>query len=276
MASGSIPRTPSAVWLDGDGASAQRPADVSSDSETSAGEAGRIEAGVGNIRPALGHQHAGNPGGWEDTTGVGASAQLHSVPPTPERVDFGRSPSPMRTWAAAVPAAPAAGAAPAEERCAAAEGGTTSAGASAQESPSALGIFTPRVALPNNYMGVPTLVDGFYQHGETHIPPVLPRLPPDAAKTKHILAWMPVKDQASLQTQQRNARRAGPVSGLDPGYGWQGKGARKGGKGGGKDKGEGKGFGPAKGKRGRPLTKGKGDRATRRFHRRGGRRSRSR
>ncbi len=60
MASGSLSRTPSEAWLDGgEGASAQ-------DSDSPAD----VEAGVGNIRAALGHQHGGNPGGWEDTTGA--------------------------------------------------------------------------------------------------------------------------------------------------------------------------------------------------------------
>ncbi|MCP4243612.1 MAG: hypothetical protein GY772_23920, partial [bacterium] len=289
MASGSLSRTPSEAWLDG--ASAQ-------DSDSSV-----EEGGAGNIRSALGHQHGGNPGGWEDTTG--ASAQIPASP----AIDFGRSPSPM--WQAESPAAPAAAvsaavaaavAAPVELHVVADDVSMTGGkgeGASAQDQP-ALGIFVPKIALPNNFAGVSQLVDGYYQHGATTIPPVLPRLPPDAASRKHVLTWLPIKDTPSIQTQQRRARVAGPESGLDPG--WHAEGGRgccksggKGTKGGkdwkggskdfggkgkdfkGKDKGKGggRGFGPEKGKGGKPMRKGKFD-ATRHFGRRGGRRSRSR
>ncbi|MCP4244379.1 MAG: hypothetical protein GY772_27860 [bacterium] len=263
------------------------------------------EGGAGNIRSALGHQHTGNPGGWEDTTG-GASAQNPGTPV----MDFGPSPSP--NWQAESPAARPA-AVPAAMAAAAAEAqptlvdvvmadepttGGKGGGASAQEPPAALGIFQPRIALPNNFAGESQLVDGYFHHGATTIPPVLPRLPPDAVNRKHVLTWLPVKDTPSLQTQQRRARLAGPESGLDPGYvpkGGRGcftSGKGKGGEGGcyqsgkgkggedwkgkGKDKGKGGdwGFGPGKGKGGKGGKQMKGKR-TRHIGRRGGRRSRS-
>ncbi|MCP4239054.1 MAG: hypothetical protein GY772_00660, partial [bacterium] len=285
MASGSFPRSDSEKWLDG-GASAQQ-TDMSVDAE---------QGGAGNIRSALGHQHTDNPGGWEATTG-GASAQN---PATPVQ-DFGASPSP--NWQAESPAAPPAAVSAAMAAAVAATRlvevppvdvpmtGEKGGGASAQEP---LGIFQPRIALPNNFGGESQLVDGYFHHGATTIPPVLPRLPPDAVNRKHVLTWLPVKDTPSLQTQQRRARVAGPESGLDPG--WIPKGGRgcfqsgkgkggegccqsgkgKGGedwKGKGKDKGKGGGggFGPGKGKGGKPM-KGK---RTRHVGRRGGRRSRS-
>ncbi|MCP4243478.1 MAG: hypothetical protein GY772_23230, partial [bacterium] len=159
-----------------------------------------------------------------------------------------------------------------------ASGAVSSAGVSTQiGADPGLDIMQPRVALPANFAGAKTLEDGWFIHGQTKILPQLPRLPPAAFEQKHVLQWMPIKDLQSLQTREREARRAGPKSGLDPGLQWRtDKGDKgKGGKGFCGKKGGG-GFGPGKGK---PFAggcfkgnrgKGKG-KTTRRVHRRGGR-----
>ncbi|MCP4239280.1 MAG: hypothetical protein GY772_01850 [bacterium] len=241
-----------------------------------------VEAGAGNIRAAFRIPPVGFAGGWADPSGAAAAADVPmagagdgvstQLPRTPPDWTGGmRSPSPafLGTAPQQQPM-PAAGASAQGGK--GASGAASSAGVSTQiGADPGLDIMQPRVALPANFAGAKTLEDGWFVHGQTKILPQLPRLPPAAFEQKHVLQWMPIKDYQSMQTREREARRAGPKSGLDPGLQWRtdkGK-CGKGKKGGG-------GFGPGKGK---PFAggcfkgnrgKGKG-KTTRRIHRRGGR-----